>query len=234
MSYYINWKKWLSSPMGPFLDKLRTMKPDEVLDTKRYRLVLMKFHVKIWDIISYGNKIGWILKRLDEDVKLILDSRKKGALDITFGTLPYASIDIDSFLIFSRILMDKIARILYDIIDCRKKPSETSFHEWRKSIDKYEGEHFEGFRQLLNNADWFTDLKDLRDDYVTHSGISIGGVILDGTISFQLVTKLKGKQKIISLDEIITLSEQLYSFLQDFNRILCAHFNILPIKVTKT
>jgi hypothetical protein len=231
MTYYIDWKKWMSSPLAAFLEKLQTVKPREVSNTKRHKFVLTKFHVEVWDIISYGHKIAWILKRLDDDVKIILASHKKGIPSYPFGTLQYTSIDLDSFLLFSRILMDKIARILRDIIDDGKGLSGTSFFCWRKNVDKHQGDNFEEFKQLIKKADWFKDLKDLRDDYVAHSGISIGGVILDRNISFQLISK-NGKQQIVSLDKMILLSDQLYNFIQDFNELLCKYFNVLPIKVT--
>lgn len=231
MTFYINWKRWMSSPLGAFSEKLQTMKPKEVSNTKRHKFVLMPFHVKVWDIISYGHKIAWILKRLDDDVKIILDSHKKDIPDYPFGTLQYTSIDLDSFLLFGRILMDKIARILRDIIDGGKGLSGTSFFTWRENVDKYQGDNFDEFKQIIERAVWFKVLKDLRDDYVTHSGISLGGVILDRNISFQLISR-NGKQQIVSLDEIISLSDHLYNFIQDFNELLCKYFNVLPIKVT--
>lgn len=134
---------WTKSPLGIYLDKLDAMKTAKALNTRREKFVKNKFHAEIWDIISYGNKIAWILKRFDDELQILSNSNKKGMRDYPFGTMQYINIDLDSFIIFSRILMDKIARIFRDIIAGGKNLSGTSFFAWYKNVGSYQGENFE-------------------------------------------------------------------------------------------
>ena len=233
----LDYESWLGKwPLQPFMEKLDELKPQELKGTKRYVLVLMEFRVLISDILSFFRYIGAILKRLNDNTLKCLepDLTPKRGKEFPFGVISLMNIDLISFVLFARILMDKISPLLSKIVVGGDKPSKNRFNDWRKKIDKYEGNGLEELKKIICNANWFDELKNLRDDYVVHHGLFFHNIVFaDSKLGFQLRSQLKKEEVFLSIEKVKEVSQNIFQFLEELNKFLCDKIDLLPIEINK-
>ena len=150
---YVSWL-FTSSPLGAFLERLRELKPDELKGTKRYKMVLAGFHALVWDVLIFSGHVGWIIRRLDVDISHCLEpdltpKRGRRLATIPFETFSLLAVDLSSLILFGRILMDKIARLMHNIIVGEAIPSSSDFTDWRSKVDELKGEDLEELRGII-------------------------------------------------------------------------------------
>lgn len=237
----LDYHSWIGKwPLGPFEDKLSKLDPQKLKGSKRYKLVLMGFRALLWDILNFLRYIGFIIKRLNDNFLKCLnpDLTPKRGIEFArtggFGNIWAINVDLISFIFFSRILMDKISRLLFNIVDGGNKPSSKSFQDWRKKIGKYDGEGLGELRKIIENADWFDELKTLRDDYIVHHGFQLAHIaVSENQLGMDLRSSSKEKEVFYTIESIQKLSQKMYEFLEDLNKFLCDNFDLLPIRITK-
>ena len=127
-----------SWPLALFYNKLREIDTAQITkDSPRWFLISADFHAFNAEIQSFWNMIRLIKARIDESVK----GAKKDPYP--FRYIGPINVDFFSYIIFYKILMDKIARLLYKVTSGGHKPSCVRFEDWRKNIGKYEGREVE-------------------------------------------------------------------------------------------
>ena len=233
-----------SFPLGPFLEKLNELKSAE---GKRRILILTKFRVSFFTILTTYTWIGFILKRLDNDFYNDLEFYKKLRLvnqgvRVTADELPpsnlhLTNIDIFSLIIFLNILMDDVAHFLKFLFRGESTPKSKSFDALKKTLKGMEGQKLEELNRIIQHTDWYQELKDLRDKPIIHRGHKDSGIIgMDGkTIGkyFRYTENGKVIEKLISNLEIDMICENVHGFLKVLNEFLCKNFDYLPLKVTR-
>jgi len=216
-----------SWPLNPFFNKIREMDTTQITkDSIRWFLISADFHAFNAEIQSFFGMIRLIKARIDENIKVV---RKD---PYPFQYIGPINVDFFSFIIFYRILMDKIARLLNKVTSGGHKPSGVSFEDWRKQIGKYEGPEIEKIKTVIENATWFKDFKDLRDDYAVHHGwiISHLGRIGD-EISIDINTYQKKNPIRITYADIEKIHNDVVCFLKELNQVLCDNFNQIPFEM---
>ena len=170
------------------------------------------------------------MKRLNEDYqKNLKDIEDRGFPSGIVQT----NVDSVSLLLFGRILMDKIARLLHDVLRGNKIPSCNRFQDWRKKIKKFEGEGISELKKLVLKANWFEDLKNLRDDYVVHHGFSESSLGTHGNdIGIHLHSYRKRcKDVFVNVEKISELFQEIWLFMSSLNSFLCSSLDLLPIEI---
>jgi hypothetical protein len=156
--------------------------------TKNNRHRLSKLAEWIDYIIEDIGNIGTIIHRLNWHRS---DSSNQEFLEKMW--LSYASIDIEHFHIEIRSIMDYVARILGNAANKPGKIKRSFRKIYDRRLDLCQRERLgEDFSRLVDTAEWFPDLRNVRDK-LTHSGdyITIFGNRKYG-ILFQV---LKGHEK---------------------------------------
>ena len=235
---------WIGSfPLSPFLNKLDELKSAE---GKRRILILTKFRVSLYTILTTYTWIGFIIKRIDDDLYNDLECHKKLQLvsqgvRVTADELPpsnpfLTNIDIVSLFVFFCILMDDIARFLRLLMRGESTPKTKDFDKFKKTLDNCEGQKLEELNRIIQNTDWYQDLKDLRDHPIVHRGDKNSGIGIHGEsigIYLRYVEKKKIKETFISNRDIDGICENVHVFLKGLNEFLCRNFDFLPLEVTK-
>jgi len=235
----LDYECWLvGSPLGQFLSRLDELRPQALKETKREVLVLTRFRVCIWEITAFSRYLGWILERLSDDFSKFLEpdlTPSHGKTVEFWATIYPVNLDFISFILFARILMDKISSLLHMIVVGEDKPSEISFYDWRKRVGDYEGEGLEELKKIINDADWFDELKDVRDDYIVHHGMllspSIG--IVGEQIELRFYSHTRKRDVAFTIKKIQKLSDDIHQFLEDLTGFLCDNLDLLPITILK-
>ncbi len=216
-----------SWPLAPFHDKLREMDSTKIKkDSIRWFLISADFHAFNAEMLSFFDMIRLIKARIDENVR--------GAIKdpYPFQYIGPINVDFFSYIIFCRILMDKIARLLCKTSSGGHKPSCVRFEDWRKKIGKYEGKGIEKIKTVIENATWFKDFKDLRDDYAVHHGWVISHLGRNGDeISIEVNTYQKKDPIRITYTDIEKIHDNIVSFLEELNRVLCNNFEQIPFEM---
>ena len=142
MTKILKFKPWIGAfPLSPFLNKLDELKSAE---GNRRILILMKFRVSLFTILNTYTWIGFILKRIDNDLYNDLESHKKFQLvskgvRVTADEMPpsnpfLTNIDIVSLIVFVNILMDDIARFLRFLFRGESTPKTKNFDKLKKTM----------------------------------------------------------------------------------------------------
>lgn len=236
-------KPWLGAfPLGPFFERLNELKSAE---GKRRILVLVKFRSSFWTILTTYTWIGFILKRIDNDLYNDLEHQKKlrmvsQGVRVTVHELPpsnisLTNIDIVSFIIFINILMDDVTRFLNYLFIGEAKPKTQNFDKLKKTLKDYEGYKLDELNIIVQDIDWFDELKVLRDKPIIHQGgkeSSLGtnggniiGIYLRHTQNRKII------EKFMSNLEIDIIGDNVYRFLKDLNGFLCKNFDYLPLEI---
>ncbi|MHC3128782.1 MAG: hypothetical protein IBV52_01715 [Candidatus Bathyarchaeota archaeon] len=244
MTKILKIKPWIGSfPLSPFLKKLDELK---FAEGNRRILILTKFRVSLYTILTTYTWIGFILKRIDNDLYNDLESHKKFQLvskgvRVTADEMPpsnpfLTNIDIVSLIVFFCILMDDIARFLRLLMRGESTPKTKDFVIFKKTLDSFEGQKLEELNRIIQNTDWYQALKDLRDHPIVHRGDKNSGIGIHGEsigIYLRYVEDKKIKETFISNLEIDKICENVYGFLKGLNEFLCRNFDYLPLEVTK-
>jgi len=232
-----------SFPLNPFQEKLLELKSAE---GKRRILIQTKFRVSLYTILTNYTWIGFIQKRIDNDLYNDLEYLKKLQLisqgvRVTADELPPSNahlthIDITSLMIFLNILMDDVTRFLKFLFRGESTPKTKSFDKLKKTINNLEGPKLEELNRIIQNTDWYTELKDLRDKPIIHHGDRDSGIGRQGNrigIYLRYIQDRKIREKFISNLEIDIICGNVYCFLKDLNEFLCKNFDYLPLEVIK-
>jgi len=134
---------WISSfPLKPFLEKLHALKSAK---GERRILILTRFRVSIYTILTTYTWIGFIQNRIDNDMYNNLEFIKKldlvrQGVRVTVDELPPSNahlthIDITSLIIFLNILMDDVTRFLKFLFKGGFIPKTKSFDKFKKTIN---------------------------------------------------------------------------------------------------
>ncbi len=246
MTKILNCPSWLGSfPLNPFLKKLDELKSAE---GKRRILILTKFRISLNTILITYTMIKYIIQRIDIDLSNDLDFLKKldlvgQGVEVTADELPPSNshlthIDITSFIIFLNILMDDVTHFLQFLlrpID-EQTPQTKDFHKLKKTVSNFEGQKLEELSRIIQNTEWYEELKELRDKHIIHKGEKNSGIGRNGNnigIYLRYRQKRKITEKYISNLEIDKYCENTNNFLKDLNEFLCKNFDYLPIEVTR-
>lgn len=228
----LDYVSWLGEfPLSPFQEKLDSLIPEELEGTDRYELVLMRFRMLIGDLLVMYRLIGQIIRRLDRD---FINLQKKDYTpksepeDDMFYVLSLINLDFISYLLFSRILMDKVARLLYSVTK-GERPSINRFVDWKKKISKEQRIVPSELKELIINTPWFDELKDVRDDYVVHNGYALHGISNWDTIILRSITN--NSEIKYDITRIQNMCDDISGFLEKLNNYLCVNFEKLPIKI---
>lgn len=235
---------WIGSfPLNPFLEKLHALKSAE---GERRVLILTRFRVSIYTILTTYNWIGFIQNRIDNDLYNNLEFFKKldlvsQGVRVTADELPPSNahlthIDITSLIIFLNILMDDVTRFLKFLFKGGFTPKTKSFDKLKKTINNLQGQNFEELNKIIQDTDWYEELKDLRDKPIVHKGERDSGIGRHGNnigIYLRYIQDQKIKEKFISNLEIDIICENVYHFLENLNVYLCKNFDYLPLKLKK-
>lgn len=244
MTKILKFKPWIGSfPLSPFLKKLDELKSAE---GNRRILILMKFRVSLFTILNTYTWIGFILKRIDNDLYNDLESHKKFQLvskgvRVTADEMPpsnpfLTNIDIVSLIVFVNILMDDITRFLRFLFRGESTPKTKNFDKLKKTMNNLEGQKLEELNRIIQNTDWYQELKDLRDEPIVHRGDKDSGIGISGErigIYLRYIKDRKIRETFISNLEIDKICENVYGFLKGLNEFLCRNFDYLPLEVTK-
>lgn len=234
----INWKTF---PLGSFHSLLRKLDSKEIESDHRI-LVLMKFHISLWNVNFAYSYITSIIMRLNEALgKIFKESEIPHFLRVPIGLL---NLDFISLIIFCSILMDRIAFFLSHLLKGEKKPKKRSYFKFKNDISKFDGDKsFRELTRIINKTTWFKNLHDLRNDYVVHHGQLFHQIgFKPSTIKnewktvpeFQLFSRIKDKRDAYySIENINVLCENILCFLEKLNEFLCENIDLLPIKITK-
>ena len=214
-------------PLTPFFDKLREIDTTQIpKDSKRWLLISASFHAFNAEIQSFFGMILLIKARIDKNVKNAIKD------PYPFQYVSPLNVDFLSYIIFCKILMDKIAQLFCKVTYGGSKPSCVRFEEWRKKISKYKGKEIEEIKTLVEKATWFKDFKDLRDDYAVHHGWLISHLGRNGDeISIYINTYQKKDQIMFTNTNVEKIHNDIVSFLEELNRILCENFNQIPFEM---
>lgn len=226
---------WLGAwPLRPFQEKLDSLVPDELEGTERYEFVLMRFRSLVWDLLIMYRMIGQVIRRLNRDFINLRNNDhtpKREPEDDLFYVLTLVNLDFTSFILLTRILMDKVARLLYNISK-GDRPSIKRFVDWKRKISKDEVLVPTKLKELIVNTPWFDELKDVRDDYVVHDGYTALGVQNWDTLVLRSITD--STEIYYNHEKIQKLCDDILDFLKNLNNYLCDNFEILPVEITKT
>lgn len=151
--------------------------------------------------------------------------------DDLFYVLSLVNLDFTSFILLTRILMDKVARLLYNISK-GDRPSIKRFVDWKKKILKDEVIVPPNLKKLIVNTPWFDELKDVRDDYVVHDGYTAYGVKNWNTLILRSITD--GTEIHYDTTKIQKLCDDIPNFLDNLNNFLCDYFEILPVEIIRS
>ena len=236
---------WITKfPLDPFVQnviELRSQR-EKLKGSKRYYLSQDKFYTIINDISNFWRHIGYIIARLNENLSFYLSSdlTPKTPEELISESFPLDSVnlinvDLISLFLFIRILMDKVARLLHNILYGEKKPSLNRFIKWKEEIGEYKGYKIDQLQKIIKGASWFNELKDLRDHCVVHDGKTSAGVAVRHGREFGVfMQSFSGNKDIFySLGKIQELIQNSYQFLENLNIFLCDNFKNLPIKTTR-
>ena len=235
-------KPWLGAfPLSPFFKKINELKSAE---GKRRIFILVKFRSSFWTILTTYTWIGFILKRIDNDLYNDLEHQKKiriasQGVRVTVDELPpsnisLTNIDIVSFIIFINILMDDIARFLKFIFIGNSIPKTKNFDKLKKDINNFEDHNLEELNKIIQNTDWYIELKDLRDKPIIHQGGKESSLGTQGDIIgiyLRYTQNRKIREKFMSNLEVDIICDNIYNFLKDLNEFLCENFDYLPLEV---
>lgn len=244
MTKILKFKPWLNSfPLNSFKNKIDKLKSAE---GKRRILILTNFRISLHTILITYTWIRSILKRIDNDLYNDLELLKKLQLvsqgvRVTADELPpfnvhLTNIDITSLIIFLNILMDDVTRFLKFLFIGESRPKTKNFDKLKKTMNNFEGEKLEELNIIIQNIDWYKELKDLRDKPIVHKGERASGIGRDGNrigIYLRYIQARKIREKFISNLEIDIICENVYHFLNDLNEFLCKNFDYLPLEVIK-
>jgi len=206
----------------------------------------MKFRVSLFTVLTTYRWIGFILKRIDNDLYNDLESHKKFELlsegvRATADEMPtfnpfLTNIDIISLIVFVNILMDDIARFLRFLFRGESTPKTKNFDKLKKTMNNLEGQKLEELNRIIQNTDWYQELKDLRDNPIVHRGDRDSGIGIYGErigISLRHIKDRKIRETFMSNLEIDKICENVYRFLKDLNEFLCKNFDYLPLEVPR-
>ena len=235
---------WISSfPPKPFLEKLDELKSAE---GKRKILNLTKFRISLFTILTTYTWIGFILERIDNDLYNDLEFLEKLQLAsqgvrVTADELPPSNthlthIDITSLIVFLNILMDDVTRFLKFLFRGESTPKTKSFDQLKKTMNNLEGQKLEELNGIIQNTDWYQDLKDLRDKPIVHRGEKDSAIGRHGEkigIYLRYIQDQEVRETFISNLEIDTICKNVNNFLTDLNEFLCENFDYLPLEVAK-
>lgn len=244
MTKILKCKPWIGSfPLGLFLEKLNELKTAE---GKRGILILTKFRVSLFTILITYTWIGFILKRIDNDLYNDLEFHKKLRLasqgvrvtadELSPSNPHLTNIDIVSLIVFLNILMDDIARFLKFLFRSESTPKTKNFDKLKKTMNNLEGQKLEELNRIIQNTDWYQELKELRDKPIVHKGQKDSGIGIQGErigIYLRYIQDRKIRETFISNLEIDRICENVYDFLKSLNEFLCRNFDYLPLEATK-
>jgi len=244
MTKILEFEHWIGSfPLNPFFQKLNESNSAE---GKRRVLILTKFRVSLFTILITYTWIGFILKRIDNDLyndseflkKLQLASQgaKVTADELPPSNVHLTNIDITSLIIFLNILMDDVTRFLKFLFKGKSTPQTKSFDKLKKTINNFEGQKLEELNRIIQDTDWYKELKDLRDKPIVHKGDKDSAIGRHGKrigVYLRYVEERKIREKFISNLEIDMICENVYRFLKELNEFLCKNFDLLPLEVIK-
>ena len=97
------------------------------------------------------------------------------------------------------------------------------------------GKEIEALTQILNEyTAWFTNLKNVRDDFIEHHGGGGYGITFHMQKGYVLLSsskKPKQRELEISTEELNFITGQIKNLLLSLNNYLCEHIDTLPIKI---
>jgi hypothetical protein len=244
MTKILKCKLWIDSfPLNPFSKKLDELKSAE---GNRRVLILTKFRISFFTILNTYTWIRFILKRIDDDLYNDLESHKKLQLvskgvRVIVDEMPpsntiLTNIDIASLIVFLNILMDDIARFLRFLFAGESTPKTRSFDKLKKTMNNLEGQKLEELNRIIQDTDWYQELKDLRDNPIVHKGHKGSGIRISGErigVYLRYIQDQNTRETFMSNLEIDRICENVYGFLESLNEFLCRNFDCLPLEVKK-
>jgi len=144
------------------------------------------------------------------------------------------NIDIVSLIVFVNILMDDITRFLRFLFRGESTPKTKNFDKLKETMNNLEGQKLEELNRIIQNTDWYQELKDLRDKPIVHRGHKDSGIGIHGNrigIYLRYIQDRKIRETFISNLEIDRICENVYRFLKDLNEFLCKNFDYLPLEI---
>lgn len=231
----LDWETWFTStPLSPFIEKLDTLDPEKVKGTNRWKYVTPIYRFLVWDIITMFRWIGQTLRRLNRDFHNVIndDHRpKKEPEDNYFNVLFLVNIDFNTLIGFLGILLEKVARLLYNSTE-GNRPYSIRFSKWRD--DMVNGKYLvpNDLEELMRKTLWYSKFEKLRNKYTIHYGYSIGGIV-DNTKIQLLSHNEEDKEILYNIDDMQELCYDVISFFEELNKFLCENFDSLPIKIKK-
>lgn len=229
-------------PLAPFFQKFYRLKSAK---GKKRVFMLTDFRASFYTVSVTYTWIGYILDRVDNDLYnclVFFDILERARpRSVSADQLPQfdahlTTIDVMSLIIFCNILMDDIARFLGFLFWGESKPRTGSFNDLKKTIQNFDGRGMQQLKNIIQNANWFDDLKELRDKPIVHKGEREPSAIKKGQeagVWLRYVEKGRIKERFCSNRTIDNLCNNIYGFLADLNNHLCAIFDLLPIEVNQ-
>jgi len=125
--------------------------------------------------------------------------------------MAFAQCDIDLFQIEMRSILDYVAKIILRIADNQNEVPDKGFNKlknWLAKLPENADKLGKDLAELVSSADWFEDLKNVRDANVHHGGMTI--VFLEeGRILFQT---LDGYKNLVTTTPEIMYNENVVDF----------------------
>jgi hypothetical protein len=234
---------WLRSfPLGPFLARIIEL---ETARGKRSVLILPDFRVSLFSIRTIFIWISHILTRIDNDLDNALTFHKKTEsadegipIDELLPLMnpSMTNIDVISLIIFLNILMDHVARFLKFLFRSESTPKTKSFYDLKKSLKDFKSPRLLELNKIIQDTDWFQNLKNLRDHPIIHRGEKHSQIGIHKErigIHLRYVENRMVKNVFLSNLEIDKICKNIYHFLEDLNEYLCTNFDYLPLEVVK-
>ncbi|HQR34046.1 MAG TPA: hypothetical protein PLK30_15015 [Blastocatellia bacterium] len=169
--------KYRSDPLYAFIDKLEGYHKLKIIedDVSMYQLSyswyyrsLERFLPEMSIAVRWFKGPYWALK----EGRRYTDSERKIAEKYN-AVSKYLYLDYYNYILYARIVLDRVAALARTFIKESNKPSFTSFNDHKKFFKKLTadyGENEEYARYIREKTDWFEmPLKQVRDQFIVHA-----------------------------------------------------------------
>jgi len=171
---------------------------------------------KVEHIIQLRNK---------EEDKTIISEKGQELRRLADFLIKNLKVDFKSLYIFSKIFLDKLVQLFVFIIDDNRGIKDSSISDFKKSLDKYNGENnlFLEFRKEFSFIleEIINYLKFYRDKQIIHSKIDQSFTIwfindMRGNIYFEHASQAGENIRSLSPKQIVDILEKFISQLKNF------------------